>query len=44
MSIERAAAGVMDGKQRRAAIVTGLVLAAMAVAIYLIVIVKYFLL
>jgi hypothetical protein len=30
----------MDGKQRRAAIVTGLVLAAMVVGIYLVVILK----
>jgi len=34
----------MDDKQRRSAIVTALVLAAMAVGIYLIVIVKYFVL
>ena len=34
----------MDDKQRRAAIVSAVVLAAMAVAIYLIVIVKYFVL
>ena len=32
----------MDGKQRRAAIVTGAVLAAMAVGIYLVVILKFF--
>jgi hypothetical protein len=32
----------MDGKQRRAAIVTGVVLAAMAVGIYLVVILKFF--
>ena len=31
----------MDSKQRRAAIVTGLVLAAMAVGIYLVVILKF---
>ena len=34
-------AGGMDGKQRRSAMVTALVLAAMAVGIYLIVILKY---
>jgi hypothetical protein len=32
----------MDGRQKRAAIITGVVLAAMAIAIYLTVIVKYF--
>jgi len=32
----------MDGKQRRAAILTGVVLAAMAIGIYLVVIVKFF--
>ncbi len=42
--MERAAGGGMDGKQRRSAIVTALVLAAMAVGIYLVVIVKYFVL
>jgi hypothetical protein len=33
----------MDGKQRRSAIVTGVVLAAMALGIYLVVIMKFFL-
>ena len=32
----------MDGKQRRGAIVTGVVLAAMALGIYLVVILKFF--
>jgi len=39
-----AAADGMDDKQRRSAIVTAFVLGAMAVGIYLIVIVKYFVL
>jgi hypothetical protein len=34
----------MDDKQRRSAVLTAVVLAAMAVGIYLIVIVKYFVL
>jgi len=33
---------VTDGRQRRSALVTGVVLAAMALAIYLTVIVKFF--
>ncbi len=32
----------MDGKQRRAAIVTAVVLAAMALGIYLVVLLKFF--
>lgn len=44
MSRQRAAVGGMDDKQRRSAIVTALVLAAMAIGIYLIVIVKFFVL
>ena len=45
MRVQRASRAVgMDDKQRRSAIVTALVLAAMAVGIYLIVIVKYFML
>ena len=40
--IERGRATAMDGKQRRAAIVTGVVLAAMALGIYLVVILKFF--
>lgn len=42
--MQRTPSGSMDDKQRRSAIVTALVLAAMAVGIYLIVIVKYFML
>ncbi len=42
--MQRAASGSMDDKQRRSAILTAVVLAAMAVGIYLIVIVKYFVL
>ena len=44
MRAQRAAGGAMDDKQRRSAIVTALVLAAMAIGIYLVVIVKYFVL
>ena len=44
MSVERTASGGMDDKQRRSAIVTALVLAAMAIGIYLVVIVKFFVL
>ena len=42
--MQRATADGVDGKQRRSAIVTALVLAAMAIGIYLVVIVKYFVL
>ena len=44
MRVERGAIGGMDDKQRKSAIVTAVVLAAMAVGIYLVVIVKYFVL
>ena len=42
MSRAAAPMGRDDGKQRRGAIVTGLVLAAMALGIYLVVILKFF--
>ena len=44
MRAQHAADGGMDDKQRRAAVVSAVVLAAMAIGIYLIVIVKYFVL